>query len=129
MAGYEQNSVTYQPTYTELYIYRYFLRHEEVLFKTKHNRISAVVSWSKRICESERESGERLDITHPTYYDQGATLFSLDNWEQFQELMDQDKLREITLDYWCLFKGGRNISTSSINYYLYMTSYCCYCYQ
>ena len=55
---------------------------------------------------SERESEGSLDITHPTNFVRGATLFSMDNWEKFQELMEEDKLREITLDYWCEYKGG-----------------------
>ena len=44
------------------------------------------------------EDGNEL-ITHTAYIDRGSSLFSMDLFDEFQE-MGQDKLGEITYSYW-----------------------------
>ena len=44
-------------------------------------------------------------VKFPTFTDRGPYSFSLELFDAYQDL-DVDMLREITSDYWCLFKGG-----------------------
>ena len=93
--------------------------------RTKHDHLPADVGHTYIKSNSERESEEGTYITHPTSYHSGATLFSLDNWDDLQELTDQDMLREITRDYWIEYKGWGDVSTSSIDCTLDKACYCC----
>ena len=65
--------------------------------------------------------GQQETINYPMFNDRGPSLFSLETYEQFQD-MGQDDLLEITTSYWHIFKGGgSSISTYSIKCYLLMT--------
>ena len=43
-------------------------------------------------------------VRYPTFMLRGPDSFSLEDFETYQE-MDQDVLREISSNYWCLYKG------------------------
>ena len=91
------------------------------LFTNSNNdRIPADVNSFQYIIEreSEREGGEDKIITHSSFINQGATLFSLEECKDFQEL-DQDKLMEITTTYCCLYKGGAVTSLLTVPFVTY----------
>ena len=44
-------------------------------------------------------------INYPIFIDRGSELFSLEKFDQFQEV-GWDELQEITTNYWRIFKGG-----------------------
>ena len=84
-------------------IRKYFIR-------TKHNLAADVLVCNDNVeRESERESEHVMDITHPTLHNTGANQVTIEDYEEFQELMDLDRLREITLDNWTLYKGGGRV--------------------
>ena len=56
--------------------------------------------------ENERESDPVIDITHPTLRNSGGKHETIEDYEEFLELVDSDRIREVTLDNWTLFKGG-----------------------
>ena len=80
-------------------IRKYFVR-------TKYDYAADVLSIDNVERESERESDHMLNNTHPTLRNTGSNQVKIEDYEEFQELMDLDKLREVTLDNWTLFKGG-----------------------
>ena len=51
------------------------------------------------------EDGQEEIVNYPKYTDRGSILFSLDLFEHFQE-MGQDEIKEIISDHWCQYKGG-----------------------
>ena len=80
-------------------IRKYFVRN-------KYDIAADVLSIDNVERESERESDNMLNNTHPTFRNTGSNQVKIEDYEEFQELMDLDMLREVTLDNWTLFKGG-----------------------
>ena len=60
------------------------------------------------------EDGHEEIVDYPKYIDRGSVLFSLDYFEYFQE-MGQDELKEIISDHWCQYKGGGGLEISTIS--------------
>ena len=62
---------------------------------------------------------------HPTLRNTGGNQVTIEDYEEFRELMDLDRLREITLDNWTLYKWGEVgvITTDCTNCELLVQSY------